>query len=166
MIGVGWMMKMAGDVSLVLSDVLGAPRDELAARVGKSERARRLLLARDRFGIKPLYVCRLPTGLLFGSELKALLAHPECPRSLAWQDIERPLTAQPVGASYVEGVELMDAGSWLEVDASAIGAHAAEAVLAELVADGGLGSLGGGGEELHATSPWRRASARPRTRPS
>ena len=80
---------------------------------------RRLTLARDRFGIKPLYVCSLPTGLLFGSELKALLAHPQCPRTLAWPDVDRPLGAQPVAASYVEGVELLDAGSWFELDVAA-----------------------------------------------
>lgn len=77
---------------------------------------RRLTLARDRFGIKPLYVCTLPTGVLFGSELKALLAHPQCPRTLAWPDVDRLLVAQPHAASYVEGVALLDAGSWLEVD--------------------------------------------------
>src|SRR5262245_21811703 len=38
---------------------------------------RRLLLARDRVGIKPLYVYRDGEKLLFGSELKAILAHPE-----------------------------------------------------------------------------------------
>jgi asparagine synthase (glutamine-hydrolysing) len=37
---------------------------------------RRLVLARDRLGIKPLYLYRDSEKLLFGSELKAILAHP------------------------------------------------------------------------------------------
>lgn len=44
-------------------------------------RARRLLLARDRMGQKPLYLCRLKQGLVFGSEAKALFRHPEVSRT-------------------------------------------------------------------------------------
>lgn len=40
-------------------------------------RAKELLLVRDRMGIKPLYYLTLPSGVLFGSEPKAILAHPE-----------------------------------------------------------------------------------------
>jgi asparagine synthase (glutamine-hydrolysing) len=42
-------------------------------------RRRELVLARDRLGIKPLYYAEIPGGLVFGSEPKALLAHPEVP---------------------------------------------------------------------------------------
>jgi asparagine synthase (glutamine-hydrolysing) len=40
-------------------------------------RRQELLLARDRLGVKPLYYALRPQGVLFGSEPKAVLAHPE-----------------------------------------------------------------------------------------
>ena len=40
-------------------------------------RRQELLLARDRLGVKPLYYAVRPDGVLFGSEPKAVLAHPE-----------------------------------------------------------------------------------------
>ena len=46
------------------------------------EPERRLVLARDRVGLKPLYVYRDAEKLVFGSELKAILAHPEIDRTL------------------------------------------------------------------------------------
>ena len=45
-------------------------------------RTRTLLLARDRLGIKPLYYVEIPSGVVFGSELKALLRVPEVGRAV------------------------------------------------------------------------------------
>ena len=42
-----------------------------------NRRARTLLLARDRMGVKPLYYARIGSRWLFGSELKALLTQPD-----------------------------------------------------------------------------------------
>lgn len=43
---------------------------------------RRLFLARDQLGVKPLYYAVLPMGVLFASELKALVACPDLPRDV------------------------------------------------------------------------------------
>lgn len=73
-----------------------------------------LFLARDRLGIKPLYICRLADGLLFGSEINALLMHPQCPRNLDWAALDLPDAYQgsPV-ATYVEGIEHLAGGHYL-----------------------------------------------------
>ena len=52
-----------------------------------------VFLARDRIGIKPLYYGQTKDGyLVFGSELKALLAHPGLPRKLRADAVEDYLT--------------------------------------------------------------------------
>ena len=56
------------------------------------ERARRLVLARDRLGVKPLYVAQLDGLLLFASELKGLLASGLVGGALDYEAIEAYMT--------------------------------------------------------------------------
>jgi asparagine synthase (glutamine-hydrolysing) len=55
-------------------------------------RSGRLVIARDRLGKKPLYYWAGPDDLVFGSELKAVLAHPRVPRELEPSAIPAYLT--------------------------------------------------------------------------
>jgi asparagine synthase (glutamine-hydrolysing) len=49
---------------------------------------RRLFLARDRVGKKPLYYARTHNGFFFASEIQALYAVPEIPRTLDWNALD------------------------------------------------------------------------------
>ncbi len=77
---------------------------------------KRLVLARDRMGIKPLYVARHGDDLFFGSELKAILTHPEIDRRLstAGLDCFLSLNYVPCPWTLVEGIEKLPPGHWLE----------------------------------------------------
>jgi len=81
-------------------------------------RQRRLFLARDRLGIKPLYVWQGPDGVVFGSELKAVLRAPWVPCVWDLEAIDDFLTYEyvPAPRSIVSGVEKLPQGSWLLFD--------------------------------------------------
>jgi asparagine synthase (glutamine-hydrolysing) len=58
----------------------------------------KLLLARDRLGVKPLYYWIGNSGLVFGSELKALMAHPDVPRAIDLAALDQFLTLEYIPA--------------------------------------------------------------------
>jgi asparagine synthase (glutamine-hydrolysing) len=79
-------------------------------------RARRLVLARDRAGIKPLYYAELPEGgLVFASELAALLAHGGASRELAPEGLASYFFSDYVHApgAIVRGVRKLPPGHTL-----------------------------------------------------
>jgi len=79
--------------------------------------SRRLLLARDPFGIKPLFVAQPRDGLLvFGSEIKTLLAHPEVRARPDEAGLRQALRFRAVygDATMYAGVRPLAPGEWLE----------------------------------------------------
>jgi asparagine synthase (glutamine-hydrolysing) len=56
------------------------------------EQKQQLLLARDHLGVKPLFYARRGTAILFSSELKTLLAHPEVKAEIDAQGLAQILT--------------------------------------------------------------------------
>ena len=81
---------------------------------------RQLFLARDRFGVKPLFLVQLADGTLaFGSELKALLAEPSLARRLDPQALEAYLTwgYVPDTHSIIAGVQKLAAGHFMLCEA-------------------------------------------------
>ncbi len=80
------------------------------------ESERRLVLARDRMGIKPLYIARRGEELFFGSELKAIFVHPEIERRISLQGLDCYLSLNyvPCPWTLVEGIEKLPAGMWME----------------------------------------------------
>src|SRR6266568_900084 len=71
-----------------------------------------LLLARDRFGIKPLYIATAPWGIAFASELKALHAAGLVDRTLDWDalDMYFQLGYIPAPATPFAGVTKLEPG--------------------------------------------------------
>ncbi|WP_336977034.1 XrtA/PEP-CTERM system amidotransferase [Altererythrobacter fulvus] len=136
---------------------------------------RTLFLARDRLGVKPLFMARLSDGsLAFASELKGLLAHPLLRREADPLAIEDYLTwgYVPDHRSILKGVEKLPAGhyrllrhdaspaapvKWWDVSFASrrrgsdadLGAellhHLREAVTSRMVADVPLGAFLSGG---------------------
>jgi asparagine synthase (glutamine-hydrolysing) len=81
-----------------------------------TESERRLVLVRDRLGIKPLYLHRRGDDLYFGSELKALFSFPEIERRFDETGLNLYLSLNYIPATHtmVEGIRKLPPGQWLE----------------------------------------------------
>lgn len=81
----------------------------------------RLILGRDRFGKKPLYYWTSGETLVFASEIKGILAHPEVPRELDDVAIPAYLTFGyvPTPRTFFAGIRSLPPGHVLTLEAGA-----------------------------------------------
>ncbi|MCP4901833.1 MAG: asparagine synthase (glutamine-hydrolyzing) [bacterium] len=91
----GRPVESTGDTEVVLAALSRWGEDALEHFNGMfalalwDSQKRRLLLARDRLGIKPLFWARTARGIAFASEMPSLLAHSEVPRDIRREDLAR-----------------------------------------------------------------------------
>jgi asparagine synthase (glutamine-hydrolysing) len=84
---------------------------------------RRLFLARDRLGIKPLYFTRKGGTLIFGSEIKAILQHPAVTANLDLEALNNFLSFKyvPSPQTMFEGIYSLPPGHSLTCDENGVG---------------------------------------------
>ena len=119
----GWRFRSRCDTEVVLYALAEWGRDALRRFNGMFALAlwdavdQRLLLARDRFGVKPLYYGAAGPAVVFGSEVKALLAHPHLRAAMDGEALVEYFTFQNFFTSKTlfAGVSLLPAGTSLEL---------------------------------------------------
>ncbi|WP_031044134.1 asparagine synthase (glutamine-hydrolyzing) [Streptomyces sp. NRRL F-5650] len=79
----------------------------------------KLVMVRDRMGIKPLYYHPTADGVLFGSEPKAILAHPSARRRVRLDGLRELLTMiKTPGHAVWDGIREVEPGTVVTVDRS------------------------------------------------
>jgi asparagine synthase (glutamine-hydrolysing) len=87
-------------------------------------RASKLVMIRDRMGIKPFYYYPTPDGVLFGSEPKAILAHPEARRAVDADGLrELFVLAKTPGQATWAGMREVVPGTVVTLDRSGLREH-------------------------------------------
>ena len=80
---------------------------------------RELFLARDRYGIKPLYYAHVANRVLFGSEIKAIIANKAYTADLQPEGLLEYLTFQNffTDQTLLKDIKLLPAGTWMRIGA-------------------------------------------------
>ena len=123
----GVRFKSTGDSEVVLQALVAWGVEALSRFNGifalafYDSNTRRLLLARDHAGIKPLYVLRSPRGIVFASQYDQLLAHPWTDGLRVSQDalgLYLRFAFIPAPYGVLENTQMLEPGAWLDVDAN------------------------------------------------
>ena len=83
---------------------------------------RRLFIARDHLGVKPLYYIQLGKKLLFASEIKALLTDPDCPREVDLKALGQLFTLRYVASpdTLFDGIKKLPPGHFMLADGKSL----------------------------------------------
>ncbi|HSG34885.1 MAG TPA: asparagine synthase (glutamine-hydrolyzing) [Sphingomonadaceae bacterium] len=80
------------------------------------EKRQRLILARDRFGIRPLFYHVGERGIFWGSEIKAMFAHPDVPRTMCPKaQLHQMMQVMVPGMTLFEDIHALKPGHMLVV---------------------------------------------------
>jgi len=76
-----------------------------------------LIIARDRYGTKPLYYAQIADQFVFASEYKAILTHPDFQRKLNLNALKEYFTFQNIfsNITFMEGINILEAGSYIRI---------------------------------------------------
>lgn len=84
--------------------------------------SRKLVLARDHLGVKPLYYTIVGHRFLFASEIKALLADPACPREVDLPSLGQLFTLRyvPSPDTMFQGIKKLPPAHWMVVSSRGV----------------------------------------------
>ncbi len=121
--GKGFRFRSTGDSEVVLNALIQWGNRALERFNGMfalafyDQKEKRLVLARDHAGIKPLYYLEGPNGVVFGSQYDQLLAHPwsrELPVSREALGLYLRLAYIPAPYAILERTYMLEPGCWRE----------------------------------------------------
>ncbi|PSR30636.1 MAG: asparagine synthase (glutamine-hydrolyzing) [Sulfobacillus benefaciens] len=123
LISLGYTFSTKSDTEVLLSAYMAWNHECLSRLNGIfafalwNAREQTLFLARDRLGVKPLFYAPLKHGMLFGSEIKAILAHPEMPHQVSAEGLAEVFALGPArtpGHGVFSGLHELRPGEYLQ----------------------------------------------------
>ena len=120
----GYSFQSSSDTEVVLYSLIEWKEKALLKFNGMfalsfwDKKEKNLLLARDRYGIKPLYYSEEGNSLCFASEQKAILAQPNFDRTINRKALLEYFTFQNIftDQTLISGIQLMPAGYYGKID--------------------------------------------------
>jgi asparagine synthase (glutamine-hydrolysing) len=86
------------------------------------KKAEKLILVRDRFGIRPLFYQISDQGIIYGSEIKAIFAHPHVKAAISPKDaLHQMMQVMVPGRTLFEGIRALRPGHMLIVQKTSSG---------------------------------------------